>query len=300
MKYILTLFALSFLTFSSQAQELNVSININTPKLQTADPATFDIFKTSLVEFFTNTKWTEDYYEQEERIDVSIVITVTDEISIRDFKGNIAIQATRPIYGSDKATVIFNHQDNEFFFTYEQFQPIQFTPNTFNDNLTATLSFYAYVILGLDGDSFAPLGGEKHLQTAFEIMNQIPSSVTRNAKGWRAVDGQRNRYWLIENLLTPRVQPLRQAWYDYHRLGLDQLASDQAVARVFMLKALEAISGVDKNYPNSMIIQVFSNTKSEEILQVFNSADPTSKNKVADIMSKIDPANAMKYRLLRN
>lgn len=300
MKYIFTLFALSILTFSTQAQELNVTINVNTPKLQTVDPSTFEIFRTSLVEFFTNTKWTEDYYEQEERIDVSINITVTDEISIRDFKGNIAIQATRPIYGSDKKSVIFNHQDNELYFTYEQFQPIQFTPNTFNDNLTATLSFYTYIILGLDGDSFSPLGGEKHLQTAFEIMNQVPASVARNSKGWKAVDGQRNRYWLIENLLTPRVQPLRQSWYDYHRLGLDQMGNDFALARVFMLKALETIASVDKNYPNSMIIQVFANTKSEEILQVFNNADPTSKGKVADIMSKIDPANAMKYRLLRN
>jgi hypothetical protein len=300
MRFILTSLFVAFTYFGLQAQELNVNITINTPKLQIADPATFESLKGSLEEFFQNTKWTEDYYEQEERIDVTINITITDELSIRDFKADLALQATRPIYGSDQTSVLFTHQDKEFFFSYEQFQPIQYTPNSFNDNLTATLAFYAYIILGMDGDSFAPFGGENHFMTAQEIMNLVPPNVARSAKGWRSVDGRMNRYWLIENLLTPRVQPMRQAWYDYHRLGLDQMGTDPAVARVLMIKALEQIADVDKNYPNSMIMQVFANTKGVEILQIFKPAPIEERNKVADIMSTVDPSNAIRYRMLRS
>lgn len=300
MRFILTSLFLTLAYFGLVAQELNVNVTINTPKLQIADPATFESLKGGLEEFFQNTKWTEDYYEQEERIDVTINITITDELSIRDFKADLALQATRPIYGTDQSSVLFTHQDKEFYFTYEQFQPIQYTPNSFNDNLTATLAFYAHIILGLDGDSFAPFGGESHFITAQEIMNLVPPNVARSAKGWRSVDGRRNRYWLIENLLTPRVQPFRQAWYDYHRLGLDQMSSDPAVARVLIIKALEEIADVDKNYPNSMILQVFANTKGVEILQMFKPAPIEERNNVADIMVTIDPSNAIRYRMLRS
>lgn len=290
---------LFLLTGNLQAQELNVKVTINTPKLQTADPKVFENLETALEEFFNNTKWTEEVYETEERINVSINMTITEERSVTEFKSDFIIQATRPVYGSEYETVLLSHVDKDVTFAYEPFQPLQYSQNTFVDNLTSIMSFYVYVVLGLDGDSFAPFGGEVYLQTAQEIMNTVPQSVAGGNPGWRSVESNRNRYWLIENLLTPRVRPMRQAWYDYHRLGLDKMHEDPAVGRALMLQALESIAQVDKNYPNSMIIQMFSNAKWQEILDVFAQGTREEKEKVVDLMSRVDPSNASKYRALR-
>jgi hypothetical protein len=281
------------------AQELNVTVTINTPKLQTADPKIFESLKTAIEEFFNNTKWTDDVYTLQERIPVSLTMTITKEISITDFGAEIILQASRPVYGSEYQCLMLNHVDKEVSFSYEQFQPIQYTQNSFTDNLTSLLSFYAHIILGLDYDSFAPFGGEKYLQTAQEIMNNIPPAVSAKNPGWRSVEGNRNRYWMIENLLTPRVRPMRQAWYNYHRTGLDKMSEDPALGRALMLQSIEDIAAVDKNYPNSMVIQMFSNTKVQEIIDVFAAGPIAEKTKVADLMTRIDPPNANRYRILR-
>ena len=295
---LFTLFSLLMMNVLS-AQELSVTVSINTPKLQTADPAVFENMETAINEFFANTKWTEDYYENEERINVTITITVTEEVSARDFKGEMTIQATRPVYASDYEAVVLNHVDKDFNFSYEQFQPIQYNENSFNDNLTSILSYYAYIILGLDADSFSALGGERHFQTAQEIVNLVPQATARTVKGWRSVDNNRNRYWLVENLLTPRVQPMRQAMYDYHRLGLDQMHKEPDVGRVFIMESLEKVATVDRNYPNSMIIQMFAVSKANEIISIFMQGTPEQKKKAADIMIRFDASNARKFNVLR-
>lgn len=281
------------------AQELNVNVTVNTPKLQTADPALFESLETAINEFYANMKWTEDNYETEERINVNINITISEEKSVRDFGGEMTIQATRPVFGSEYEAVILNHVDKDFNFTYEQFQPVQYTSNSFNDNLTSMLAFYAYVILGLDGDTFSALGGEKHFQSAQEIVNLVPQATASSVKGWRSVDNPRNRYWMVENLLTPRIQPMRQALYDYHRLGLDQMAKEPDVARVFIIDAMEKIAKVDRNYPNSMIVQMFAVSKSSEIISIFMQGTPEQKKKAADIMIRFDASNARKFNVLK-
>ena len=299
MKKILLSIGGLFFAALLMGQELNVNLTINTPKLQTADPAVFKNLESALNDFFGSTKWTEDYYEPEERINVTIAMTITEELSQRDFNAELTIQASRPVFGSDYESVIFSTVDKAVQLSYEQFQPIQYTSNSFNDNLTSVLSFYSYIILGLDADSFSPLGGQEHFQTAQAIMNLVPQDVAGRVKGWRSVDGNRNRYWLVENLLTPRVQPMRQALYDYHRLGLDKMHEDDALGRVLVIDALEKIAEVDRNYPNSMIIQVFSTSKSQEILSIFAQGTPEQKTKATDIMTRLDPSNARTFRAIR-
>lgn len=294
LSFLMVLMSLPFF-----AQELNAKITINTPKLQTADPKVFESLKTAMQEFFNNTRWTDDIYETSERINININMTITEELSATEFNADFSIQASRPIYGSDQETVTFTHLDNNFKFIYEQFQPLIFTQNTYADNLTSLLSFYAYIVVGLDYDSFSPYKGEKYFQAAQEIMSNVPEGVKRNYAGWRSIEGNRNRYWLVENLLTPRVQPMRQAWYDYHRLGLDKMHEEAVVGRTIILQSLETILNVDKTYPNSMIMQVFSNSKGQELIDIFAQGTREEKNRVIEIMTKIDAANSRKFTALR-
>ncbi len=295
---IFTLF-FAILAMGLGAQELNVTVRINTQKLQSADPKVFETLENTVREFMNTQKWTDDVFELEERINANVLITIQEELSPTSFKADVAVQASRPVYGSDYETPLINHIDKGVTFFYEQFQPLQFSRNTYNDNLSSVLAFYSYIILGLDYDSFSPYGGEPHFQAAQDILNNVPQSAAAANPGWRSLDGNRNRFWLIENLLSPRVRPFRQAWYDYHRQGLDLCASDVATGRAIIAAALDQVREVDQAYPNSMIIQLFTDTKSQEILEIFKQGTPQEQNTVVQIMSRIDASNASKYREIK-
>lgn len=302
MKYLFCLI-LSFVIVSNiQAQELDFQVTVNTPTLQTADPRVFESFKQAVQEFMNNTKWTNDVFEQEERIKGNIVINVSKELSPTRFVAEVAIQSTRPIYNSGEETVMFNFQDKNIWFDYEQYQPLIFNQNTFNDNLTAVLAFYAYTLIGLDYDSFSPMGGEPYFRIAQEIVTNVPPAVAAavsEAAGWRSQDGRINRFWLAENLLSPRIRPYRQAMYDYHRQGLDFMAEDPVAARAVITQAIETLSDVRRAYPNAMVLQTFSDAKSNEITDMFSGATMAEKNKIIQVMTRIDGARSDKYRSIR-
>ena len=197
------------------AQELNFTVKVvtNPGQGRIADPKVFTSLEAALKELVNNTKWTDDIFEQNERITGSIQLTIKSELSTTQFTGELAIQASRPVYGTDYTTPIFTHLDREVQFSYEQFQPLQFAKNTFGDNLTASIAYYVYIMLGMHYDSFAPQGGEAYLQLAQDIYNTVPSS----AKGeWQGKElGNRNRYWFVENLLSPRLKNFRGGLYEY-------------------------------------------------------------------------------------
>lgn len=279
-----------------QAQELEVSVRTNTQKLQQADPQIFETLAGAIEEFMNNQKWTDDVFEPEERIRANILITIQEEISQVAFKADIAVQASRPVYNSNYETPLLNYIDKGVAFTYEPFQPIQFSENRFNDNLSSCLAFYAYIILGLDYDSFAAYGGEPFFQIAQEIVNTVPDGAP---PGWRAIDGDPSRFFLIENLLSPRVRPFRQAWYEYHRQGLDVAANDVATCRAIIAASMEQFRDVNQAYPNSMIIQTFSDTKADEIMEIFKKGTLQEKNKVVQTMTRLDASNTTKFRALK-
>ncbi len=282
------------------AQELNFSVKINTQRLQTVDPKVFETLEKTIFDFLNNTKFTDHFFDPKERINCNIQLTVQQEISPTRFKADIAIQASRPVYGSNYETNLFNHQDRDVTFDYEQFQPLIFSRNTYNDNLSAILSFYAYFILGLDYDTFSPLGGDPWFKIAQDILNNIPQGAAVAFPGWRSIDGSRNRYWLIENMLSPRVRPFRQAMYDYHRHGLDVMYNDPAKGRAIILQALDDIAQVNQAYPNSMAVQMFNQTKGTEVTEIFKGGSLPEKDRAISAMTRIDPSNSAKYRAIRS
>lgn len=286
-------------TYSAHTQELNVNVSINTQKLQQADPKVFETLKASVIDFMNTQKWTEDIFEPEERIEANLSIILQEELSATAFKADIAIQAARPVFNSDYSTPLINHIDKGVTFVYEQFQPIQFSANRYNDNLSSVLAFYAYIILGLDYDSFSLYGGEAHLQEALAIVNNVPEGAAAANPGWRSLDGDRNRFWLIENLLSARVRPFRQAWYEYHRQGLDLAASDVGTCRAIIAASLQQVRQVDQKYPNTMLLQLFTDTKGAEIVELFKRGTPKERNDVLQIMTAIDASNANLYRQIK-
>ncbi len=297
---LILLFLLLTFGESLKAQELRVDVSVVTaPQVQLTDPQVFQSLEQAIRDFMNNQRWTNDEFESFEKIDLSIVLTITEDNGSGSFKGELALQSLRPVYGSTYKSPMLNQIDKNVLFQYEQFQPIEFVENNFTDNLSAILSFYAYIVLGLDYDSFSPFGGEKYFQKAQDIVNLVPESITTTYLGWRPKDGNRNRYWLIENLLSPKVRPFRQAWYDYHRQGLDIAYSNVAAARAIIMQALEDIQKVNQVYPQSMIVQLFTNAKADEIIELFKPAPVTDRNKIIQIMSRLDPSRSTKYRVLR-
>jgi len=298
MKYISLVCLFLFGSFTSiSAQELRVNCRVNAQKAQ-ADPQVFKSLETAIEEFMNNQKWTEDVFYENEKIEVNLQMTIVEEISSTTFKADVGIQAVRPVYGTDYETPIITHLDKTIVFTFEQFQPLDYSETTFQNNLTHVLSFYAYLILGLDYDTFAPFGGEPHFQKAQNIINIFPQNLSGSFPGWTSREGNRNRYWILESLLNPSVRPYREAMYNYHRQGLDIMSTDVEAGKAVLMQAMETVSKVNKAYLNAMVLQIFANTKSQEIIEIFKVASRTQKSRVYSIMSKIDAANANKYRAI--
>lgn len=308
MKNFFISFGLFFVGLSMvQAQELNFTTKVNIQRLLTADPAVFNGLEQSLREFVNSSKWTEDDFRQEERIKGNILLTITGEATDDSqrpipnvYTAELAIQASRPIYGTNNETTLFNYIDREVTFKYEQFQPLQFSKSIFNDNLSQVVAFYIHIILGMDYDSFSLNGGSDYFQAAQQIVNVAQSASAVKGKGWSSIEGNnRNRFWVSENWSSPRMKPMRELQYAYHRLGLDQMSQDPAKGRSIISQTLENARKSFDTYPNTILMQLFLTSKSKEITEIFKVGSPTEKDKVADIMSRIDPTNANNYRQLR-
>ncbi len=293
-------FALAICSSTLCAQgELNASVRVSTPQLQRNDRKVFDQLEVSLKDFLNNTKWTNDNFEPEERVKCHFILTVSKESDGNVFEAELAVQATRPVFGSGYETPLLSHLDKDVIFIYEQNQPIEFLrDNPDNQNLSSLFAFYVYIILSLDYDSYSQYGGEAHLLTAEKIVTNIQNSSSNSAPGWRPSDGgkNRNRYWIMENLLNPRVRPFRNAIYTYHRKGLDMFAANPDKGKAAILLALEDIDKVSAAYFNSMIVQMFSYAKKDELVEMWKIAPKAQKERVIQIMSKIDPANTQRYR----
>ncbi len=301
MRKILPLLVLTLLVFKSlDAQELNATVRISAPKLQTVDPQVFKTMERAIVEFMNNTRWDVNDYAPEERIECAFQINITAELSSNVFRADIAFQAVRPVFKSDYKSPLVSHVDRNVIITYEEYQPIEESRDSYNDNLSSVLTFYAYTILGYDNDSFSSLGGDPYYLIAQTIISNIPPAVLEADKGWSSLNNRNNRFWIIENMLSPKMREYRLAMYQYHRFGLDYMAADVSKGQTEMLNALTSIDKVRASYPNSMVLRMFATTKSDEVIEVFKGADRTTKNTIYQIMRKVDVANASKYNILRS
>jgi hypothetical protein len=302
------LFLLLLLPLGSlQAQELNFKVKVNVQKLLTADPVVFSNLETAIREYLNDNKWTDDNYKEDERIKGFIQFTITGEMLDRNnqaipnaYQAELLIETYRPVYGNNYETTMIKYIDKDVQFRYEQFQNLQFSRNQFTDNLSMTLAYWAFMTLGMDYDSFSNRGGDVYFQAAQQIVNQSQNN-NPFAGGWTASAGlnKDNRYWLLENLISPRMKAMRELNYIYHRLALDVLAQDPAKGRSIMAKGLEQAQTVYNLNPNTILMQNFINSKSKEVLSIFQGGDVNEKDQVANIMSRIDAANSNMYRQLR-
>jgi hypothetical protein len=281
----------------AKAQELNCTVQVLSPQVAGTgnDKRVFETLKTAITEFMNNTRWTNDNFKSDERIECSITINVQDRLSTDDFKATIQVQSRRPVFKASYNTVLLNYLDQDFTFKYAEFQPLEYNENAFITNLTSVLGFYANIIIGLDYDSFSLEGGTPFYQKAQAVVNNAQSA---NDKGWKAFEGNRNRYWLAENLANANFKGLRACIYNYHRNGLDIMATDVEGGRKVIQGALESLMKVHQISPGSFIMQQFFVAKNDEIVNIFSTAGPDVKAKLIPMLSLMDPGNGNKYTKL--
>lgn len=292
-------FILAFMHSCIHAQELNCSVQILSPQFQNStDKKIFQTLQQSVFEFINTRKWTNDVFQQDEKIECSITITITEKPSTDEFRGSMQVQARRPVYKSSYNSLILNVVDKNISFRYVEYQPIEFSDNTFVSNLTSLLAYYAYIIIGTDYDSFSAEGGTPYFQKAQTIVTNAQNA---SEKGWKSFEDSQNRYWIVENILNSAFNSLRECMYRYHRFGFDAMAEDLPAGRAEALQSLELLKKVYDTKPGSYSLQLFFLAKSDEIVRLFTPAELPEKNKLVPLLNEIDPGNTVKYnKILEN
>ena len=290
--YILITFLLLHI-FTIKGQELKCTISVTAPSIAGTDRTVYETMQQALYEFMNSRQWTNYKFTMDERIDVNILITIQERISTDEFRGNMQIQARRPVYKTSYNSTLLNTIDNDIQFKYVEQQPIEFAENTHTSNLTSLLAYYTYIVLGLDFDSFSKSGGTPFYEKAQTI---VINAQNAPEKGWKAFESQRNRYWLVENLLNSQYAPVRDAIYTYHRLGLDAMYDNVELGRASVTAALELLQKVHRQKPGSFLMQVFFSAKADEFVNIYTEAPPMEKPRVVNILREIDPTNTNKYQ----
>jgi Domain of unknown function (DUF4835) len=286
------------------AQEIQARLTVITSRISTrVDKKIFQTLQTQLTNFINNRKWSNDSYQPNEKIQCNFLLNIDQEVGNNVYKAKLTVQAARPIYNTTYDSPLINFIDDDITFRYQEFQPIEFNENRVqgNDplaaNLTAVFAYYVYVILGFDGNSFALRGGDTYFQKAWNIVNNAPES--RDITGWKAFESQRNRYWLSENINNSRFALIHDAIYAYYRSGMDIFYENESEGRNGILNCLNFLNTINTENPNSMIIQFFFQGKSSELVKIFSKADPDTKTRARDILTKIDLTNSAAYKELK-
>ncbi len=282
-----------FTSVGLYAQDVNCRVQVLLPQVQNADKQIYTEMEKAIYEFINNTKWTNDVIQINERIEFNLIINIKEQIGIDEFKATAQIQSTRPVYNSSYNSTLFNYMDEDWQFKYILNQPLEFNENEFRSNLTSLLAYYTYIVIGLDYDSFSLLGGTPYYQKARMIVNNAQAS---GGRGWKAFDGTRNRFILIDNLLDNSFKPIRESYYSYHRLGMDLMSQNIENGREEIKSLLPNIQKVAKDKPNSMLINVFFSSKNEELINLFSGLPANEKQAIIQMLSEMDPGNSNKYQ----
>lgn len=304
------LFNLIICTFVLQvavyAQEINCKVKVQGPSIQGVDKEVFRSMERSLNDFINTRKWTNDNYNTSEKIECNIMLNLTKVLNVNDgsFEATLNIQATRPVYNTGYNSPTLNYVDREVRFRYNQYAPLQFDDNRVSgsdplaSNLTAVVAYYIYLVIGLDYDSFAPNGGTDYFKKAQNIVNNAPEQ-GKDINGWKAVEGTKNRYWIVDQILSPRYNEFRRYWYSMHREGLDNLYTKPDEARKAILNGIGKLVQLNKENPNSILIQMFFTTKSNEIMSVLSQTPKTERTTYISMLQQVDVPNAQKYANLK-
>ncbi len=292
MRKLFILILLINLFNTAVSQELNCQVQIVSDQIAGTDKRVFDAMKTAIYEFMNNRKWTNETFKPEERIDCSILINMTEKIGSDEFKGTLQIQSRRPIFKTSYNSVLLNYNDNDVTFKFQDNQPLEFVENTYTSNLASILGYYAYLVIGLDYDSYSLNGGTPYLQKCLAVVNNAQNS---GYAGWKAFDSDKNRYWIINNMLDASFVSLRECMYNYHRKGLDVMADNKEAGRAVILESLVNLKKVHQIKPLSFSLQVFFIAKADEIVNIFSGAFSDEKSKIVNLLNEIDPTNSNKY-----
>ncbi len=299
-KYILIV-VLILISGALLSQELAATVSIQSSKVDNqVDPKTFVQLQSQLKDFINQRKWTAESYGNEEKIDCNFYITIESIVSLGVYEAKLSIVSNRPVYNSAYTTPLLNMHDANFIFKYQLSQPIEFNENRVQGsdplaaNLTATLAYYIYVILGLDYDSYSLQGGKPYFNKALNIVNNAPEG--SGISGWKSYDGQRNRYLLIDNFTQSGFDKLHSVLYSYYREGLDQLVEKPAVAKAAILNSLMSMQEVLEASSNTMAVPILMQGKVTEIIGIFGNADKSMKKQLITTLSAIDITNINKYK----
>ena len=287
------LLILSLFLLNAQSQELLCNVEVSSQQIQGSDRRVYETMKNAIYEFMNNQNWTNYTLKPNEKIECSILINVTDRPSTDFFRCDMTIALRRPVFNSTYNTVLFNYIDKDVEIEYIENQPLDFNVGMFSSNLTSILAYYAYLMIGLDFDSFNLNGGDPYYEAALNIVNAAQSTTY---KGWNSAEGTRNRFWLLENLTNPSYSGIRSFFYEYHLKGLDIMYETPERGRQTILATLEYLKQVKQSRPGLLILQVIADSKRDELVNVFSEGVPTEKTNAVKILNEIDPSNAMTYQ----
>ena len=294
-------FALLFIiTLGTQSygQELNCTCTINATQINTSDRGIFRDMKSAIEQFMNSRKWSGDAYKNYERIKCNLLITITKMPSIGNFAASIQVQSARPVFNTNYSSLTFNFADRDFEFEYIESLPMEYNDNTYTTNLTAMLAVYAYLMIGIDLDSFSELGGTPYFQRALAVVNNAQQS---NRAGWDPMNSTRSRYWIVENYNNSQMTEMRRSFYSYHRLALDTFEKDADKSREIIVRGLREVKKVRDVNPTSILVVSFFDAKSKELANLFSTGNIQVRREAYDIITAIDPSNRTAYeKMIKN
>src|SRR4030095_14907988 len=301
---LLIAFSLIYLFGNSQEIQAKLTVNVNKDKVPTTiDRKIFQTLQTVLTNFVNNRKWTNDAFQTSEKIQCNFLLNINDVIGTNVYRATLTVQAARPAYNSTYQCPLINFIDDNIVFRYVEFQPVEFNENRIQgsdalvSNLTAVFAYWVNIILGFDYDSFSLRGGDPYFVKAQNIVNNAPESSA--ISGWKNYENQRNRYWLAENINNNRFALFHDAIYLYYRNGMDLLYENEEEARNGVLNCLNYLSTINKENPNSMIMQFFFQGRSNEFVKIFSKAKKDVKDRALNHLLKLDVTNARIYNDLK-
>lgn len=296
MKKLLLVCCLLFVAMFVIGQELNCRVHVLAPTINNVNKRSLENLQNVIRDFLNNTKWTSETYLPQERIRCNLVLTIINYDGGSSYTAEAQIQSGRPVFGTSYSSTLLNMKDKDFEFGYSDGQSLDFSEQNFISNLSSLLGYYAYTIIGLDKDSFSKLGGAPYYVKAQNVLNVAQAN---GGKGWKAIDGLKNRYWLNENLLNNGFKELRTFIYNYHLNGLDRMQSDKSIGLKTILKFLDDLQQMNKQKLGSIFPNMYFTNKTEEITNIFALADIQDRIKAYNYLITIDPGNIGKYEVLR-
>jgi len=278
----------------SSAQDVLCNLQVTSQNIdESSDQRIYDALQSSLTEFINNRKWTDYDIKPEERIEFNMVMTIVGRPDKDQFSARLNIVSSRPVYGSAYSSPLLNYLDEDFNFEYVEFQPMDYQDNQYMSNLTSVIAYYVYIIIALDFDSFSLNGGTQFYEKAEAVVNAAQEG---GQVGWNSSEDQRNRYWLVEGYLNKSSsEDVRKFYYEYHRLGLDDMAENPDQGRAVALNSLGFLQDAHDARPGLFSLQLVMDAKKDEFVNIFKGGNPQEKSDAQNILKKIDPANSSTY-----